>query len=509
MNTLSLYLVKMIACSAVLYGYYHLALRNNKFHQWNRYYLVLITLFSLIIPFIKIPFYESESTALFSYNANAAFSVSSTNPAPSATGAGYPEIFMLLGIGVSLALIARLLLTVLQLKQLIKRSTVIDIPPYHLVKNQQINTPFSFFKYIFWDQQTSPESQEGQQILRHELVHIEEKHSTDKLFMEFITSLLWFNPFFHLIKRELALVHEFLADKKAAGKEVASYAQTILQMTFNSKQFNIVNSFFHSPIKRRLLMLTKFQHSRFSYLRRVLVLPLTATIFFIFACESKDKTRDAISPAASVQEQVDELPVFKGGQSALADYLKKEINYPQAAKDKDMKGVVNVEFVVEKDGKISNPRIIGNDPGYGMGQEALRAVGAMPLWNPAKLKGQPVATKMKLPIIFAPSKIFTFVETPPEFPGGEEGLALFLNKNIRYPKAAQEAGTFGTVFIQFTVSKDGIVYDVKTVGKRHGNGLEEEAIRVAKLMPKWNPGRHNNEAVDVVFNLPIRFTLQE
>ncbi|CAL1520484.1 energy transducer TonB [Chitinophaga sp. MM2321] len=111
----------------------------------------------------------------------------------------------------------------------------------------------------------------------------------------------------------------------------------------------------------------------------------------------------------------------------------------------------------------------------------------------------------------APAKeeIFTFVEQPPTFPGGEEALAKYLSKNIRYPRVAQENGISGTVFVQFVVDSEGNIKDVKTVGAAKGGGLEEEAVRVVKTMPKWKAGKQNGRQVSVQFNLPIRFTLQE
>ncbi|NSL90060.1 energy transducer TonB [Chitinophaga solisilvae] len=111
----------------------------------------------------------------------------------------------------------------------------------------------------------------------------------------------------------------------------------------------------------------------------------------------------------------------------------------------------------------------------------------------------------------APAKeeIFTFVEQPPTFPGGEEALAKYLSKNIRYPRVAQENGISGTVFVQFVVDSEGNIKDVKTVGAAKGGGLEEEAVRVVRTMPKWKAGKQNGRQVSVQFNLPIRFTLQE
>lgn len=106
-------------------------------------------------------------------------------------------------------------------------------------------------------------------------------------------------------------------------------------------------------------------------------------------------------------------------------------------------------------------------------------------------------------------EIFTFVEQPPTFPGGDEALAKYLSNNIRYPHLATENGISGTVFVSFVVDSEGQIKDVKTVGATKGGGLEDEAMRVVKKMPKWKPGKQNGRQVSVQFNLPIRFTLQE
>jgi protein TonB len=101
----------------------------------------------------------------------------------------------------------------------------------------------------------------------------------------------------------------------------------------------------------------------------------------------------------------------------------------------------------------------------------------------------------------------TFVEKMPSFPGGNDALAKFLSKNIRYPHMASENGIEGRVFIQFVVDYEGNIKDVKAVGAIRGGGLEEEAMRLVKLMPKWTPGRQNGQAVSVQFNLPVSFQL--
>ncbi|WP_142686288.1 M56 family metallopeptidase [Chitinophaga polysaccharea] len=565
MTVLLTYLSKVIICSAVLYGYYHIALRNNRFHQWNRYYLMLITLISLLTPLLQIPLpgQAQESSRVLSYTARIVDLRETVIPAnPGISSDAILNTLYIIVIGL---LMIRILVSLLRLKSLIRRSQVQDIPPYRFVKHKDIKAPFSFFNYIFWDHQTSLNSPEGQQIFKHELVHLQEKHSADKLFMELVTAACWINPFFHLIKRELALVHEFLADKKAAGEEIAGYAQTILQMAFQSKQFSITNDFFHPPIKRRILMLTQFHTPRFSYLRRIMVLPLAAFIFcsLAFVADKRPSAipaltitttaapTPAIVPASAVAMDttpvkkanktkdnvytfVEQPPSFQGGEEALAKYLSKNIRYSKAAVDKKIAGTVFIQFVVDEQGYIKDAHAVGKNPGFGLVEEGLRVVQAMPQWIPGKHQGKTVAVQFNLPIRFvleagkqtpppppspAPGKtitfhpssdnkeVFTFVEQPPQFPGGEEALARYLNKNIRYPEEAQKAKVDGTTFVQFIVDADGSIRDVKTVGAKKGYGLEDEAIRVVKAMPKWKPGEQNKQLVAVQFNLPIRFSI--
>ena len=102
--------------------------------------------------------------------------------------------------------------------------------------------------------------------------------------------------------------------------------------------------------------------------------------------------------------------------------------------------------------------------------------------------------------------IFTVVEDQPSFPGGEEARIRYLQENLRYPQMAREAGIQGTVFVTFVVERDGSVTDVRVL-RGIGGGCDEEAVRVVRNMPNWQPGRQRGQAVRVQFNMPIRFVL--
>jgi len=103
-------------------------------------------------------------------------------------------------------------------------------------------------------------------------------------------------------------------------------------------------------------------------------------------------------------------------------------------------------------------------------------------------------------------EIFTVVEESPGFPGGDEARIKFLQNNIKYPQMARESNIQGTVYVTFVVEKDGRVTDVRVL-RGIGGGCDEEAIRVIKAMPKWNPGKQRGKPVRVQFNMPIKFTL--
>ncbi|WP_316789805.1 TonB family protein [Pedobacter frigoris] len=100
------------------------------------------------------------------------------------------------------------------------------------------------------------------------------------------------------------------------------------------------------------------------------------------------------------------------------------------------------------------------------------------------------------------------VEVYPEFEGGMKAWAKFIQRNMRYPDAAQEKGLQGKVFISFVVEKDGSVSNV-TIIKGIGGGCDEEAIRVIKKSPRWKPGRQNSQNVRVRYQMPLSFAIAQ
>ncbi len=247
-------------------------------------------------------------------------------------------------------------------------------------------------------------------------------------------------------------------------------------------------------------------------------------------------SNDPNNPVFEVVEIMPEFP--DGGMSGLMQFLSKNIQYPINAQKNHTQGRVTVQFVVNKDGSISEPKIIrGVDPD--LDGEAIRVISLMPKWKPGMQKGQPVRVKYTVPVMFrlsddgqkeeykpipkidetvvvgyaskqAPAEedpVFEVVENMPEFAGGMGGLMQYLSKNIKYPVEAQKAGIQGRVIMQVIIDKNGNVTNPK-VTQPVAPLLDTEAIRVTASMPKWKPGTQRGMPVNVKYTFPIVFRLQ-
>ncbi len=117
-----------------------------------------------------------------------------------------------------------------------------------------------------------------------------------------------------------------------------------------------------------------------------------------------------------------------------------------------------------------------------------------------------VVEDKKTQVIEQAAPILLIVEVMPSFVGGEDALYKYLADNIKYPQVARETNISGTVVVQFVVETDGRISAVSLL-KDIGGGCGEEALRVVKAMPKWNPGKQNGTAARVQYQLPVKFSL--
>ena len=225
---------------------------------------------------------------------------------------------------------------------------------------------------------------------------------------------------------------------------------------------------------------------------------------------------------------VEVMPEFPGGQAALLEFLKTNVKYPESAMKDRIEGRVSCSFVVGKDGIVSDAEVIRR-ASPALNEEALRVINSMPAWSPGKQRGKAVNVRYTVPVTFRLSeekkktsvsyakkqakridtsgRIFTVVQQMPEFPGGHTSLLKYLTTRIKYPIIAQENGIQGRVSCSFVVDTDGSLRNIK-VTRGIDPSLDEEAVRVIREMPKWNPGIQNDMAVAVKYTVPVTFRLQ-
>ena len=239
----------------------------------------------------------------------------------------------------------------------------------------------------------------------------------------------------------------------------------------------------------------------------------------------------------------------------IVDFLINNLNYPitKLKSDTLVEIPVVVIFNVEDDGSISNVRV--KEPVHpDFDKEAIRVVQKMENWKPAMSNGRLVRSKFHVTILlhsmpepsipqYANMPVLGFmdrgedkdstsckkemvsksesdddddddmimgmiVEQKPVFPGGQKALMEFLKSNLVYPKAAQDSSIQGRVIVRFTVEKDGSITDVE-VARGIYPALDEEAVRVVSMMPKWQPAMRKGEPIRSKFTLPIYFRLAD
>jgi hypothetical protein len=325
METVLTYLLKMLICSALLYGYYRVALYNERFHQWNRFYLLAAMALSVLVPFIHIPVVRAPEegnfvTLIASLRWNAGESI------PKQSIALQEVILTIVAFG-SLIFLIRFLISIAKIVIAYYANPVSPLQSnVQLILTKLSQAPFSFFNWLFWRSDIDPASANGQRILNHELTHIYEHHTIDKLFTSLLLCLFWMNPFFWLMRNELVMIHEFLADRKAVNpQDRMALAEMILQgIPFKTHVTNgLVNPFFSSQIKRRLFMISTSKDPKYSYLRRISSLVLMAGSAITLALSIQEAEAQKTEGSTVIREKAEKRKAATSGNkiSITADTI--------------------------------------------------------------------------------------------------------------------------------------------------------------------------------------------
>lgn len=409
-----------ILASGLFYGLYCLTLRRDRWLQLSRVYLILMLVFSLILPFLRLP--QSIASGIASTPGLRVIYGNEVTITPDGvvenTIDKIPAVWMF-GLMLTVSYLTFQLLTqavhllVLRRKYPVYRAADgYNIPRgARLILPPNNTAPYSFFNQIVVG--THDLDSEGLQcILAHESHHVQQLHSVDLLAMRLLCCLNWFNPFAWMMLHELQAVHEYQADAAAINHcGDKQYLHLLFRQVTGIGYGHITNNFQSINLKKRIIMMNK-QKTRFGAWKALMALPVAALLLMVGCKPASSEVADTMAAQEEVvantndtiydgREHIPDVdPQFPGGMEGLYKYLSENIKYPQQAKDEDISGRVFVSFIINADGSVSEAQVI-RSIGGGCDEEALRVVEGMPKWQPGMVDGKPVRVHFNLPINFS------------------------------------------------------------------------------------------------------------
>lgn len=414
MGDLIVYMLETMVCSAVLMLFYGLLLNRKVPFAVCRAYLLAAAVVAAVIPLLRIPVWHAAPEALAAEITAGEVSLAVV---AGAGGIGMRDAVLAVysaGVIVSLAVTAVQLCRIWDMAR--RGETVRDRAP-RIVRTAERISSFSFFGTIYLSREIAEADMAA--IVTHENSHVRHKHSAEKVAMQLLRALMWWNPFVWIAQRRLSEVHEYEADADVLdeGYDVNDYIASILKNLLGYSP-DIANSFRDSLTKKRFKMMITKRRSRYALLRTLAVLPVLAALLCTFsftakAVEPVNVGHAAVKnvsgePVAGVAAQdEDEVymkaetkPRFQNGdENNFRNWVMAHINYPDETLKSGKTGRVIVKFIVEKDGSIGDVSLLETFD-KAAGEESIRVVESSPKWSAGMVKGKAVRVQYIMPINF-------------------------------------------------------------------------------------------------------------
>jgi len=415
-NIFIIYLIKVSAALAMFYALYMLCLRKDTFIKIRRFFFLFAIFFSLVFPFIKIQLSNQADTQLqipSYWLSDIEFGQIVIQPAAESTISMWNIIPFVL-IFFSIILGFRFIIQLLSILKLKTRHETEDLQTCKIIKIKDEKTsPFSFFKWIFVSSNKYGE-EELDEIIAHEQVHVRQFHSIDVILFEILCICFWWNPFAWLLKKEMKINLEYLADEGVleAGFDSKEYQYILLQVSNKSTGIPLINNFNVSQLKKRITMMNKKKTFTGKATKYLLAVPVVLVLLLGNAAqatptelinslveETTFEGNQSPQKKGDIFTTVEQMPQFSGGEQEMLKFIAQNLKYPVEAQKSGIQGRVTIRFVVTKTGTISDIQVIrGIDPSCD--KEAARVIKLMPKWNPGKQNGKEVDVFFTLPIIF-------------------------------------------------------------------------------------------------------------
>lgn len=415
-----LYLLQVhIALSLLFVVYKALSARNTHFTA-RRVLLLGILLFALVYPLFRLP------GAAGMLPAELQITLPELQVKPDGSGDRPLSAYQVVaGVYGSMALLLglRLAVRLLSIVGLRRHNPLRCLGSCRVVVCPEGTQPCSFFNWIFLPASALDNPTGWTTIVNHEQAHVRQMHSIDILLGESVAALCWINPLAWLLLKELRLNLEYLADRAALTDETEKrpYQYRLLELAGADRAPRSTLPFNHAFLKERIAMINRRRSSRWSLCRYLLVLPLFGLLVVgSQSCRQSpaheaenahsmpSATTEILPRTTTVHEAADPGPVyevaevmpeFPGGTPALFEFISRHLQYPQEAIDNQTEGRVVLQFVVDKEGKVSNIQVKRSiDPA--LDQAAIDVIRTLPDWKPGMQNGQPVNVRYTLPVVF-------------------------------------------------------------------------------------------------------------
>ena len=462
MATFIIYAIRWAVTLTLLYSLYRLLLRRETFHRLNRAVLLAILVVSPLLPLVPLHTYEPTAMDVMltrieeplmsptSDANNATLATQEGKNAASGLWVRYLAYIYIIGIAVALAVY---LFRLLALMRVIRRSQRITHPivpkDVHLMLDMRIKQPSSWMHWIIIGPMDL--KQNAETVLRHELAHVRMRHSWDVILCDLSCRLLWCLPFAWMLRQDLVDVHEYQADEAVlqGGVTLEDYEHLLVRKAVQTQMLPITNTLRRGALKKRFAMMHCGRSSRWSRLKLLYLLPALAACLWVSAKgevyttylngklatleELKALDSSTIAHVDVIHSQkkvyvetvseplttVEQMPQYPGGDAAFNQYMAHHVSYPKVAVENGVVGSVQVQFIVEADGRISHVHAIDAPSGeadarvyaYGdldkhptqeeedEGHRALREAAeelfrGMPPFEPGRQNGKPVRVQM-------------------------------------------------------------------------------------------------------------------
>ena len=410
------YIIKSALTLALLYTCIMPLLEKETFHRLNRIIVLGCLLLSFIIPLIHFTSGTNQTIDMVRQAVQLPEILIDGN-------ANKQSVWSLTDIIVciyTLGGVAMLSLTAIQTMSLMRRlrrcEHITDNKGNVIVLTDYATSPFCLFHYIVMSHDDYANNRCF--VLTHEQEHIRLRHYIDLIILQFATIIQWFNPFVWLIGKNLKAIHEFEVDEAVLNKgiDATQYQKFLVIKAVGNRLQPFANNLNKESLKRRIIMMNQKRSNRWMMLKALFIIPVATLAVSVFASNTgvSTVTGEAVRtanalPTTNMQTQqsatkayevVEVMPKFKGGESAMMEFLMMNMKYPQAAVKAKQQGRAVVGFVVRKDGTVSDVHITKSAGHAVLDEEAIRVVKAMPAWKPGKQKGEPVNVKYSVPITF-------------------------------------------------------------------------------------------------------------